>query len=644
MIYPKYILVTLLLGLSIVGVKAQTPKNIDSLAVAVVRMKPDTQKVQNLLVLAKYYLDVDLKKSLNYYQQAEPLSQQLNYPKGTVNVYEGYMINYYLSGKYEKSLPFLQKGLAVAQKHELLEEQAIMLGDIGAWYMYMGKLKAALDYNLKALAINEKIGSKNAIGFNLANSAALFYDLKLFDKAIEFNKKTIALLESTKDKLTPAQAYSNLAQIYNDQKDYKAARDAYAKALALSKSTTQNHALRFEIEYLDGLGRTYLRLNEPQNARKAFEEALSKIKNEVGENTEHLSRVQASLAKLYFGNNEFDKAEHAAKEAITYLPEANKAEMLPPIYALLANISLVKKDMKAWEHYQNLTDSLETKTINQEVRKGLMELETKYRTAKKDQAIAEQQNQLFRQRTWLIALIVSFLALVMLGYLFYNRYRLKQKHILSEAVIREQQLGLNAVIEAQEAERKRIAKDLHDGIAQELVALKLGFEHLRSQKESPKFDTLMHSLDDACKEIRTISHVMMPPTLEYQGLPSSLAMLLRSSLEHAGVQHHFENLGVNERLDEKVEIGMYRIAQELINNIIKHAHAKEVIVQLQKMGANVILRVEDNGQSFDFEAAKQKGSMGLLNILSRVRTLGGTFVCEPSVPSGTISVVRVPLS
>ncbi|MBK5272284.1 MAG: sensor histidine kinase, partial [Bacteroidia bacterium] len=128
-----------------------------------------------------------------------------------------------------------------------------------------------------------------------------------------------------------------------------------------------------------------------------------------------------------------------------------------------------------------------------------------------------------------------------------------------------------------------------------------------------------------------------------KGLPGSLEMLLRNSLGLTGISHQFENLGLNERLDEKIELGIYRITQELINNIIKHAKANNVIVQLQKMGTQLILRVEDNGESFDFESAKYKGSMGLLNILSRVRTLNGTFASEPGTPNGTISMVRIPV-
>ena len=281
--------------------------------------------------------------------------------------------------------------------------------------------------------------------------------------------------------------------------------------------------------------------------------------------------------------------------------------------------------------------------------KNLADVETKYQAEKKEKELIEQKAENFRQRTWLIALAGSVLLLLVLGYLFYNRYRLRQKAILDAAIIKEQQLGLNAVIEAQEAERKRIAKDLHDGIAQELVALKLGFTLLQNKietlapTEASTLTTLAEQLNEACTEIRSISHVMLPPTLEKYGLVPSLEMLLRNSIEQVGVQAEFEHFNLPERLEEKTELGLYRIAQELLNNILKHAHASKVILQLYKAGNSLVMRIEDNGQSFDFDDAKRKGSMGLLNILSRVSTLGGTFTSEQGTPLGTISTIRIPV-
>ena len=238
---------------------------------------------------------------------------------------------------------------------------------------------------------------------------------------------------------------------------------------------------------------------------------------------------------------------------------------------------------------------------------------------------------------------------MVLSYLFYNRYRLRKKAELDAAVIREQQLGLDAVIEAQEAERKRIARELHDGIAQEMAAIRMGFSVLQhkltaaSPQEAERIGELAQQLDQSCTEVRSISHVMMPPTLEQQGLAPSLELLLHNTLQYSELNYLFEHTDVPENLNEKTKLGLYRIAQELLNNIIRHAKATRVVLMLYPAGNHLLLRVEDDGQGFDFEQARAKGNMGLLNIISRVSTLGGTFHAEPGQPRGTFVTVRVPI-
>ncbi|MBP6812322.1 MAG: hypothetical protein KA138_12420, partial [Saprospiraceae bacterium] len=139
------------------------------------------------------------------------------------------------------------------------------------------------------------------------------------------------------------------------------------------------------------------------------------------------------------------------------------------------------------------------------------------------------------------------------------------------------------------------------------------------------------------------AHVMSPPVLEQQGLAPSLELLLRHTLQHAGLEAKFNAHDLPLQLDEKTEIGLYRITQELLNNVVKHARAAKVIVELFQSDNKLVLRVEDDGTGFDFDAARSRGTMGVLNILSRVSTLGGEFFSERKLPHGTVAMVRVPV-
>jgi len=461
---------------------------------------------------------------------------------------------------------------------------------------------------------------------------------KAFNRAEKYFQEEIELIKKTNRQFELGRAFINIGVNYAMAKKYPQAIESYEQGIVPFKKI--NYIAGIAITHIN-LGDEYLRLGNYKKSRENYQSSFELNKSIKNPSIE--GNVKAGLGRLELEKGNYDTAKAYLLEAEQLGMGMNDLELLKGIYNYLEGFSMATHDYKNARIYHDKYTASSDSLLSQEVTQKITEFQVKYETAQKDKELSENKSQLFRQRTWFIGLIASFLVLAVLAYLFYNRYRLRQKQILDEALIREQQLGLNAVIEAQETERKRIAKDLHDGIAQELVVLKLGFEQFRDNEHSEKYNGLMSSLDDACTEVRNISHVMSPPILENKGLPGSLEMLLRNSLGMTGISHQFENLGVNQRLDEKIEIGIYRIAQELINNIIKHAKASNVIVQLQKMGTQLILRIEDNGEGYDFESAKYKGSMGLLNILSRVRILNGSFVAEPGDSKGTISLVRIPV-
>ncbi len=196
------------------------------------------------------------------------------------------------------------------------------------------------------------------------------------------------------------------------------------------------------------------------------------------------------------------------------------------------------------------------------------------------------------------------------------------------------------MIQAQEEERQRIAKDLHDGIVQQLGGLKLGLQKKLSDTEDPESTRLIAVLDDSTQELRELSHRMMPRSLKELGLIPALEDMLENSLGMADLTHEFEHYGITTRMPESIEITLYRISQELVNNVIKHSRATHVNIQLFKASTDIVLIVEDNGRGF--EKSNKKG-IGLLNISSRLDTVNGQVNFEPSPESGTLATIRIPI-
>ena len=255
-------------------------------------------------------------------------------------------------------------------------------------------------------------------------------------------------------------------------------------------------------------------------------------------------------------------------------------------------------------------------------------------------------------------LLLSFLTIVIIGYItnyFSKRKFVKRVHEIelqkqfedekNKAIMLEKDRGLKAMIQAQENERGRIARDLHDGVVQQIgsVILKArNFVDKYSPKEKSKAKTFLEDLENSNQELRNISHQMMPRALKDLGMISAISDMLENSLTYSKINYQFEHFNINNRLPERMEVTVYRITQELINNIIKHSNAKHVNVQLFKADNDVILIVEDDGVGI--KKKKQSEGIGLLNISSRVDMMHGTVNFEPSPNSGTLVTVKIPVA
>lgn len=624
---------------------------VDSLRRAFELEKSVEKKLDIYHELALEAKEQDLSTALLYADTLERMAKAARNGKGEARALSLRASTLHEQGDADGAIALFRKVLVMYQKLEDVEGQGMAFNGLGFSFAEKQESDSAMVYYLKAAEAKEKSGKLSDVASVYSNIGNLYVDQLAYDKGIEFLKKALKIrIELGEDKRI-IYTYNNLAVAYGSKGDIEPAMEYAQKGIALA----MKQGNKFVAGVISGgIGHLLNEKEEYEEAIRWCEQSALLLKE--ANRPANLVFPLANMATAYNGLGKPSKALAVAQEGYAIMLETQQVQPLQVYYEEMA---------KAYEKMGNYEQAyfwfkkfmvLDDSLFKADNVANIAEMETRYETQKKEAEISaqqlqlsEQQRRLFRQRTWIFSLALGMLALTILGYLFYNRYRLRKKAELDTAVIREQKLGLNAVIEAQEAERRRIAKDLHDGIAQELVALKMGFQTLQRKlekalpEESPQLVGLIRQLDGSCTEVRNLAHVMLPPALGQHGLAPSLELLLRNSLQPVGIQTEFEYFGLPETMDEKVAVGIYRIAQELLNNIIKHAGAGRVALQLYQAGGNLVLKIEDDGRSFDFETAKKGGSMGLLNILSRVANLDGTFFSEPGAPLGTVSTVRIPV-
>jgi signal transduction histidine kinase len=274
-------------------------------------------------------------------------------------------------------------------------------------------------------------------------------------------------------------------------------------------------------------------------------------------------------------------------------------------------------------------------------------LEAKFQAGKKEKEIAElkltnAEHELEvaqHNRILLVGGVIASCLILLFGFLYYIS---RQKRIIAEkekqSLEQQQQvISLQAMINGQETERTRIAKDLHDGMGGTFSTIKMHLSTLEHQIENEEQASLLEKcigiVGNAATEVRRIAHNMMPEVLIKLGLLHSIEELAANISSSKQLKVTFQHFGLTERLSSPFEIMLYRIVQELLNNIIKHSDATETIIQFIKEGNRLNITVEDNGKGFSDQV--NSNGMGLTSVKERVHYLKGKLSIDSEASLGT---------
>ncbi len=209
-----------------------------------------------------------------------------------------------------------------------------------------------------------------------------------------------------------------------------------------------------------------------------------------------------------------------------------------------------------------------------------------------------------------------------------------ERNVLSKELAYQQQRFLTAFITGQEKERERIGAELHDNIGSKLSELKRFFVKTRN------VDALEQQIDGICEDVRSLSHKITPSEIKLVGLTGTVSELTSQYAQNHEISIDFNCYQFPKSLDENIATNLYRIIQEALNNIGKHANASKVDVQLIGHEDAITLAIEDNGKGFN--AAKRKSGIGLQSIQSRVAQIKGKFLLDTSEGKGTSILISIP--
>jgi two-component system, NarL family, sensor kinase len=626
----------------------------DSL-IRIAESKRDSNSAYALTQLHRYYFDRGLYDSaLTFASNAMTLVEELGDNKKLGLAWYRVGMTYTNLNNYDSAKHYLDRALQTALhfKDTLLEVRCY--NAFAYVYNYQSDFTTSIDYLLKAVNVIDASHAselKNMLPQTYSSISYNFLGEKQYDKAIEYGKKALQIKGYPHEDRYRVMLHLTVFDAYVKQNKIAISKKHLDSAIAINK-TIDNVILAAMVANNEGF--YYQNIQDYNNATAAYLKSYQLNKN-IGSRLLQ-SEAANNVSNLYYKMKNYAEAERYALEANAIGRELKLYQVVADTYDVLKKNASRQGDYKNALTYAELNKIYADSALNEETHKVTLSLESKYQNQKKEREIAaltvaNTQNELEvvkRNRFLIAGGIGASGALIILG-LFYRNSR--QKNLIAEQekkyqqeqikfLERQQQIvSLQSMINGQEAERTRIAKDLHDGLGGLFSTVKMYFSTLQHDtpalKENNLFQKSYSIVDTASVEVRRIAHNMMPEVLMKLGLVNAVKDLCDNISAGKLLTVSLEVHGMNKRLNATTEIMLFRIIQELLNNIIKHAHATEAIIQFIREDERLSVIVEDNGQGFNTQETDEQNHSGIATIQSRVNYLNGKMSIDSEKNVGT---------
>ena len=611
---------------------------IDSLKLLLEQEQIDTSKVNHLNTLAISYITISPDSSLNYSEKAADLAEQIDWKKGLGNSLHSIGYANYALGNFDKTLFYWEKALAIREKLNIKKDISASLSNIATVYLYLGNYSNALEYSLKSLKIDEETVNKIGIASTFNNIGNIYKYQNDDLKALEYYFKAVKINEELRNKPNLSALLSNIGNIYKNKGDYTKALEYFFKTLKINEELGNKNYVSV---ILGNIGNVYKNQKNYSKALESYFEAL-KLSEEL-ENKIHIVSWKGNIGTIYSKLKKYDEAEKYLFEAIALSDSIGALNENMQLNNTISELFFEKKDFQKAYKYSQTYSTLKDSLFNLEKNKQITEMQTKYETEKKqkENEILTQENiinalEIKQQKTQRTILVSIFAFLLTAGFLIFNRIRLKQEN----KILLEKKLRASSVFQAQEKEKVHLSKELHDGLGPLLSLIKLNVSSLETNSGNEKMLTEIKELaSEGMKEVRNISHTLMPTLLEKQGLEPALREFTEQINQSQTLKADF-TFTISSKLTQDIELNIYRIVQETLNNALKHADANNASIHLIENKQQFELTISDNGKGFD--VLKTSEGNGLNNIHSRVDFLNGKTEINSIHEKGTTFKISIP--
>lgn len=539
-----------------------------------------------------YYFIEELDTSVLYYDLAEFHAKECKNTRleGLAKLYKGASLS--SLGEFAKASQTLQEASTIFEK---VQDTFNIIGtknSLSILYSQNAFYNEAAEERAEAIVMAQAIQSYQHLTSFYFNASIDNRKQGLYTLQIENIKQAIKANEKTESKdIYIPMIYSSLVVAYANQGNIIEAEKWYTK---LEKETTQTAKDNNIGDYLA--------------ARKALSFAKQKYRDAAAYGEEHLTII---------------------KNGDLYEERLDAEKFLSNVYEKLGNTE------RAYKHYKTFSAISDSISSIQKI-KGLSYYQTLYETEKRDLTISNQKRDIALldakskiQNQWMIFGSIGFLSLFGVVLLVRSRNAAKNHQKLQEKFSQN-------LLQAQELERNRIAKELHDSVGQQLTLIKR-----KAQNENqPQISDLTNT---TLEEVRSISRGLYPANLKLLGLKASIEQLMDLLDEENEAFFSVDIEDINDFFNEVETLHFYRFIQEAINNVLKHSEAKTVSLTITKNKNSIKTTIEDNGKGFDSAEKINQQSLGLKTMNERIKLLKGKLSITSTINNGAKLIAETPI-
>ena len=532
-------------------------------------------------------------------------------------------------GEYERAIKFFERAkLSIVMEPNADTLLAKTYNTIGVCYKNTSNYNKAIESYLKALSIYEKRELTNSIIETNIYIAILYQTKGDLTSSKQILKKIIGPIETSAN-LT---ALHTLANIYGEQGQIDSA--LYIDNTVIKKNVGTGNIVLLSSFY-NNKALCFIELKKLDSAYLYFKKSYDI--DSLNFNPRNMGANLAALGRIYSDNNKPELGLQNYIKAVTLFKKGNYKQNLFSVFKDLSRFYQAQNNWKTAYLYKDSADIIEKEINSIELKTKFETLQIDFETQKKDEIIHTQTRKLNNQKILLTVIIVILLLISIV-------FILLQKYFKSKRSLIQQQLINTTAFEAEQQERSRIARDLHDSVGQKLSVVKMQLS-IKQEENSITIKNASHLLDETIQEVRSISHNLIPYDLS-KGLTLALNDLSEQiNFTSTVTKIHLKiNTPLNTiKMSTQIELMIYRVVQEITNNALKYAKAKNIHITMDCEKRILKLNLADDGVGFDQETLQNIKGIGIKNIKERINQVNGTLQIETNKNNGTRFYITIPI-